>query len=123
MGVALRLFDTALAGTTLVHAANNNLGVSLHSLAWPPHADCGSRIEAHPERIVDWSGADKTYAGERKVHARRLTQTIRPATEEAWTVMASGGATWPISVYLMVLAAITFLAARVAPETARNALN
>jgi MFS transporter, MHS family, shikimate and dehydroshikimate transport protein len=37
--------------------------------------------------------------------------------------MASGGATWPISVYLMVLAAITFLAARVAPETARNALN
>jgi MHS family shikimate/dehydroshikimate transporter-like MFS transporter len=32
----------------------------------------------------------------------------------AWT----GGATWPISVYLMVIAAITLLAARVAPETA-----
>jgi MHS family shikimate/dehydroshikimate transporter-like MFS transporter len=32
----------------------------------------------------------------------------------AWT----GGATWPISIYLMVIAAITFLAARLAPETA-----
>jgi MFS transporter, MHS family, shikimate and dehydroshikimate transport protein len=40
------------------------------------------------------------------------------ATLMAWT----GGATWPISVYLMVLATITFLAARVAPETASNAL-
>jgi MHS family shikimate/dehydroshikimate transporter-like MFS transporter len=36
----------------------------------------------------------------------------------AWT----GGATWPISVYLIVLAGITFLAARVAPETARKVL-
>jgi MFS transporter, MHS family, shikimate and dehydroshikimate transport protein len=41
------------------------------------------------------------------------------ATLMAWT----GGATWPISVYLLVLAAITFLAARVAPETASKALN
>jgi MFS transporter, MHS family, shikimate and dehydroshikimate transport protein len=32
----------------------------------------------------------------------------------AWT----DGATWPISIYLMVIAAITFLAARLAPETA-----
>jgi MFS transporter, MHS family, shikimate and dehydroshikimate transport protein len=32
----------------------------------------------------------------------------------AWT----GGATWPISIYLMVIAAITFLAAWLAPETA-----
>jgi MFS transporter, MHS family, shikimate and dehydroshikimate transport protein len=32
----------------------------------------------------------------------------------AWT----GGATWPISIYLMVIAAITLLAARLAPETA-----
>jgi MFS transporter, MHS family, shikimate and dehydroshikimate transport protein len=37
----------------------------------------------------------------------------------AWT----GGATWPISVYLIVIAAVTFIAARVAPETASQALN
>ena len=36
-----------------------------------------------------------------------------------WT----GGATWPISVYLIVLAAITWLAAAAAPETASKALN
>jgi MFS transporter, MHS family, shikimate and dehydroshikimate transport protein len=41
------------------------------------------------------------------------------ATFVAWT----GGATWPISVYLIVLAGITFLAATVAPETASKALN
>jgi MHS family shikimate/dehydroshikimate transporter-like MFS transporter len=41
------------------------------------------------------------------------------ATLMAWT----GGATWPISVYLIVLVAITLLAARVAPETASQALN
>ena len=40
------------------------------------------------------------------------------ATLMAWT----GGATWPISVYLIVVAAITFVAVRVAPETASNAL-
>jgi MHS family shikimate/dehydroshikimate transporter-like MFS transporter len=34
----------------------------------------------------------------------------------------TGGATWPISVYLIVLAAITFTATMVAPETARKAL-
>jgi MHS family shikimate/dehydroshikimate transporter-like MFS transporter len=37
----------------------------------------------------------------------------------AWT----GGATWPISVYLIVIAAVTFIATRVAPETASKALN
>ena len=37
----------------------------------------------------------------------------------AWT----GGATWPISVYLILVATITFLAARVAPETASKVLN
>jgi MHS family shikimate/dehydroshikimate transporter-like MFS transporter len=36
------------------------------------------------------------------------------ATFMAWT----GGATWPISVYLIVLAVITFIAAIAAPETA-----
>jgi MFS transporter, MHS family, shikimate and dehydroshikimate transport protein len=41
------------------------------------------------------------------------------ATLMSWT----SGATWPISVYLILLAAITFLAARVAPETAKKALN
>src|SRR5260370_30820523 len=41
------------------------------------------------------------------------------ATFMAWT----GGATWPISVYLIVLASITFLAATIAPETASKALN
>ena len=42
----------------------------------------------------------------------------------AATLMAStDGATWPISVYLMVIAAITFLAARLAPETASKELN
>jgi len=41
------------------------------------------------------------------------------ATLMTWT----GGATWPISVYLIVLGAITFLAARVAPEMASKALN
>lgn len=41
------------------------------------------------------------------------------ATFMAWT----GGATWPISVYLIALATITFFAAMVAPETASNALN
>ena len=41
------------------------------------------------------------------------------ATLMAWT----GGATWPISVYLIVVAAITFLATIVAPETASKALN
>lgn len=35
----------------------------------------------------------------------------------------SDGATWPISVYLIVIAAITFLAARVAPETVGKVLN
>jgi MFS transporter, MHS family, shikimate and dehydroshikimate transport protein len=40
------------------------------------------------------------------------------ATLIAWT----GGATWPISVYLIMLAAITFFAATVAPETAREML-
>jgi MFS transporter, MHS family, shikimate and dehydroshikimate transport protein len=34
----------------------------------------------------------------------------------AWT----GGATWPISVYLIILAAITFIATPAAPETAAN---
>src|SRR5271167_210317 len=37
----------------------------------------------------------------------------------AWT----GGATWPISVYLIVLAVITFVAAMAAPETAGKALS
>jgi MFS transporter, MHS family, shikimate and dehydroshikimate transport protein len=41
------------------------------------------------------------------------------ATSIAWT----GGATWPISVYLIALATITFFAAAVAPETASNVLN
>jgi MFS transporter, MHS family, shikimate and dehydroshikimate transport protein len=41
------------------------------------------------------------------------------ATLMAWT----GGATWPISVYLIVLAMISFFAATAAPETAGNALN
>jgi MHS family shikimate/dehydroshikimate transporter-like MFS transporter len=41
------------------------------------------------------------------------------ATFMAWT----GGATWPISVYLIVLASITFIATIVAPETARKALS
>jgi len=41
------------------------------------------------------------------------------ATFMAW----SGGATWPISVYLIVLASITFLATKLAPETASKALN
>jgi MFS transporter, MHS family, shikimate and dehydroshikimate transport protein len=36
----------------------------------------------------------------------------------AWT----GGATWPISVYLMVLAIVTFIAAAAAPETAGKPL-
>jgi MFS transporter, MHS family, shikimate and dehydroshikimate transport protein len=36
----------------------------------------------------------------------------------AWT----GGATWPISVYLIIVAAITCLATWVAPETSRNVL-
>jgi MFS transporter, MHS family, shikimate and dehydroshikimate transport protein len=37
----------------------------------------------------------------------------------AWTE----GATWPISIYLIVIAAVTFIATRVAPETASKALN
>ena len=37
----------------------------------------------------------------------------------AWT----GGATWPISAYLIAIAAVTFIATRVAPETASKALN
>lgn len=37
----------------------------------------------------------------------------------AWT----GGAIWPISVYLMVIAGVTFIATRAAPETASKALN
>ena len=41
------------------------------------------------------------------------------ATLMAWT----GGATWPISIYLIIVAAITFLATRIAPETASKALN
>jgi len=41
------------------------------------------------------------------------------ATFMAWT----GGATWPISIYLIVLAVITFLAAIIAPEAASKALN
>jgi MFS transporter, MHS family, shikimate and dehydroshikimate transport protein len=44
---------------------------------------------------------------------------LAAATLIAWT----DGATWPISVYLIVIAAITFLAARIAPETASKALN
>jgi MHS family shikimate/dehydroshikimate transporter-like MFS transporter len=41
------------------------------------------------------------------------------ATFMAW----SGGATWPISVYLIALALITFLATAIAPETARKTLD
>jgi MHS family shikimate/dehydroshikimate transporter-like MFS transporter len=37
----------------------------------------------------------------------------------AWT----DGATWPISVYLIALAVITFIATMAAPETAREPLN
>jgi MHS family shikimate/dehydroshikimate transporter-like MFS transporter len=44
---------------------------------------------------------------------------LAAATLMAWT----GGATWPVSVYLMVLAAITFLAAWFAPETASKTLD
>jgi MFS transporter, MHS family, shikimate and dehydroshikimate transport protein len=40
------------------------------------------------------------------------------ATFLAWT----GGGTWPISVYMIVLAVITFIAAAAAPETAGKAL-
>ncbi len=40
------------------------------------------------------------------------------ATFLAW----SGGATWPISIYLIALAVITFFATLVAPETARKHL-
>jgi MHS family shikimate/dehydroshikimate transporter-like MFS transporter len=40
------------------------------------------------------------------------------ATFMAWT----GGATWPVSVYLIVLAVITFIATMAAPETAGKAL-
>ena len=40
------------------------------------------------------------------------------ATFMAWT----GGATWPISVYLIVLASITFVATMAAPETAGKPL-
>jgi MHS family shikimate/dehydroshikimate transporter-like MFS transporter len=40
------------------------------------------------------------------------------ATFMAWT----GGATWPISVYLIVLAVITFIATTAAPETAGKVL-
>ena len=36
----------------------------------------------------------------------------------AWT----GGATWPISIYLIALAVLTLFAAIVAPETARKHL-
>jgi len=41
------------------------------------------------------------------------------ATFMAWT----GGATWPISVYLIALALITFVATMAAPETAGKPLN
>jgi len=44
--------------------------------------------------------------------------TFAAATLMTWT----GGATWPISVFLIVLAAITLLAARLAPETASSEL-
>ena len=37
----------------------------------------------------------------------------------AWT----GGATWPISLYLIALAVITFIATMAAPETVGNKLN
>ena len=43
---------------------------------------------------------------------------IVAATFLAWT----GGATWPISIYLILLALITLFAASVAPETARKHL-
>jgi MHS family shikimate/dehydroshikimate transporter-like MFS transporter len=43
---------------------------------------------------------------------------IAAATFMAWT----GGATWPISVYLIVLAVITFIATMAAPETAGKQL-
>jgi MHS family shikimate/dehydroshikimate transporter-like MFS transporter len=43
---------------------------------------------------------------------------LAAATFMAWT----GGATWPISVYLIVVAVITFIAAMAAPETAGKAL-
>jgi MHS family shikimate/dehydroshikimate transporter-like MFS transporter len=36
----------------------------------------------------------------------------------AWT----GGASWPISIYLIVVAFITFIATMAAPETAGKAL-
>jgi hypothetical protein len=47
-----------------------------------------------------------------------LTPFAAPAFM-AWTDRA----TWPISIYLIVLAVITFIATMAAPETAGNALN
>jgi MHS family shikimate/dehydroshikimate transporter-like MFS transporter len=44
---------------------------------------------------------------------------LAATTLMAWT----SGATWPVSVYLMVLAAISLLAAWIAPETARKTLD
>ena len=46
-----------------------------------------------------------------------LTQ-FAAATFMAWT----GGATWPISIYLIAVALITFIAAMAAPETTGKAL-
>ena len=43
---------------------------------------------------------------------------LAAATFIAWT----GGATWPISIYLIVLGIITLVAATVAPETAGKQL-
>jgi MFS transporter, MHS family, shikimate and dehydroshikimate transport protein len=40
----------------------------------------------------------------------------------AFLMTWTDGATWPISMYLMVVAAITLLAARLAPETASTKL-
>jgi hypothetical protein len=57
-------------------------------------------------RLPDW-----------RRNQRRLTP-FAAATFMAWT----GGATWPISVYLIVLALITFVATMAAPEMAGKAL-
>ena len=60
-------------------------------------------------------GSFGAYASERSERMRRLRAA---ATFMAWT----GGATWPISVYLILLAVITFMATMAAPEMAAKAL-
>jgi hypothetical protein len=70
-------------------------------------------------RNIDDNGSMRASSGRPGMMlASRWGMRHAAATFMAWT----GGATWPISLYLIALAVITLIATMAAPETARKPL-